>query len=139
MILIAFILVIITLLNFFAFKFSLYWQFWWFDLFMHFLGGLVVSYISILFYKNFLKKEFKSKKEVFILALGSAFLVGLTWELFEFTASLYREAPLALRTLATLQLGWLDTLTDLMADLAGGGATGYFFIKKYYNSEIEND
>lgn len=50
---------------------SLYWQCWWFDLVVHFLGGLAIGFFA----HYFLQKKYH--------AVYAALAVALCWELFE--------------------------------------------------------
>jgi hypothetical protein len=82
------LIVAIAALNFYAYKFHWYFFFWWFDIVMHTLGGVWVSgtVLWIWYFRN----ADGEKKElhlpfVFLFALASVYIVGVGWELFEFS------------------------------------------------------
>jgi hypothetical protein len=103
-----------------ALHYSLYWRFRWFDMPMHFLGGfLVVS--AVLWCVTFIPLPWAlSKLNRPALALASALIIGIAWEVFEYTAGITRGEPGY----------WFDTLHDLALDLFGGGVS-YLAFKAY--------
>lgn len=136
LILIAVLFILVILLNALAFQFNWYWRLWWFDLLMHFLGGLTVAftvfYITQTAYKNYFSRLVKHKADLFSLAIISAFLVGGAWELFEFGLDQYQTSIVALKSIATLQIGLTDSFFDLLFDLIGASVAALIFSKKYY-------
>lgn len=63
-----------------------YWKIWWFDLVMHFMGGLWIGLMSLwLFYFSgfFVYRKFDWNIAM-IISLVSVFTVGVGWEVFEF-------------------------------------------------------
>lgn len=83
-----------------ALEFFWYWQFAWFDIFMHILGGMtIVSFLS----------SASPKASVFAIT-AIALVVGLAWEVFESAigaAALFAGGDL------------VDTVTDIGAMLFG--------------------
>ncbi len=86
----------------------LYWRFEWFDILMHFLGGLAIA--------TFLIGFFVTKQRALLIALFFAIAIG--WEIFEVLVGSPREANYA-----------LDTVMDLIMDTIGG-ALAYIAAKK---------
>lgn len=92
-----------------ALRFYLYWTVWWFDIIMHFLGGLWVSLITLWFYKAFADVR-AHKEHGYLITLLIMILVGVAWEIFEVIAGLTM----------TSQAGYFfDTVLDLIMDICG--------------------
>jgi len=105
---------------------KLYWYsaIWYFDMIMHFLGGL---WIALLGFYLFLSKnqsfrlssEPKALAGAIIKILLFVLLVGVGWEVFEISVN---------DVLARNPFNALDTFSDIFFDLSGGTlATLYFF------------
>lgn len=123
---IAALVVCISVLNYSAYQFHWYWKFWWFDMIMHTLGGLFVGSFALQYY--FLRKHSASqalvsqKSFVFLLSLASIFVIGVGWELFEFSIdkfiTLSRHDP-------------VDTASDLFFDVVGSIIAVFIFFLVY--------
>jgi hypothetical protein len=107
------LIVVIALINMLATSFYWYWRIRWFDMPMHFLGGLWIAG-SVLWFR-FFSHELLSTPRSFIpvvfIGVFSAFLVGLGWEMYEASVSFstlgyVNEIP--------------DTISDLCFDILGG-------------------
>ncbi|MBL7045352.1 MAG: hypothetical protein ISR98_02020 [Parcubacteria group bacterium] len=125
-----FILVaIIALLDFIAINFYLYWTFWWFDIVMHFLGGLWVGLIVLwfFFFSGYVYKDIDlvKRSKIFLITIASVLFVGLVWEVWEVWAKLVfiNEASY-----------FVDTPLDLIMDTLGG-ITAFVYAKKYLKNE----
>jgi hypothetical protein len=119
---------IIGLIYFLPFKY------WWFDIVMHFFGGLwVISLILFLkryFIINFINKDYYIVS--LLMLVGLVVFVGLIWEFMEFIADRY-----VLKTGFTYMRGvYEDTLSDLLMDIIGGtfGAIVYLLNNKNSNA-----
>jgi hypothetical protein len=127
----ALLVAIIALVNYGAIKFHWYYSLWWFDMPMHFLGGVWIAML-ITWY---LADENFTIESVGRVILG-AFIVGLAWEVLElllneqFVQNAY-DLP--------------DTLSDIFFDLSGA-FTAVFYVAlrimhisesrlKFYNAE----
>ena len=119
----------IFLVNFMANKFYWYSSIWYFDMIMHFLGGLWIGLASIYLFKI----SDKSVNTIFRVML-SVLLVGIAWEIYEIAVN---------DVLAQNTFNYLDTISDIFFDL-GGGSTAilYFFTKimivNENNVQLEN-
>jgi len=118
---------------------------WWYDTAIHFFNSAVIycitSVVLILFQDYFFQKSF------LIATLAINFLlvifVSFLWEFYESTVdSLFVQAGMFGQNGEI----YLDTLTDLAADLAGGLLATwliyryfYAFILKYINHSTKND
>ena len=91
-----------------ALTFYLYWIYLWFDMPMHVLGGATVA---LGYQSKFLLGRFSSSLSFTpVGTLLFVFVIGVSWELYEFTLS-----P-ALKDFYYFR----DTLSDLSMDIIGG-------------------
>lgn len=79
----------------------LYWRWWWFDILMHFLGGILIGGIALIV------SEF-TKLPLLPVTVVALIGIGIGWELFEWVFELYDTA-------------WdpVDTSIDLIMDTLG--------------------
>lgn len=98
----------------------LYMKFWFYDIMMHFLGGVCVALliycIALFFNLNFLKNNILN-------IIFCTFVIGVFWELFEVY---YKIAGHPIHTLAYK----LDTIKDLIMDTSGAVLVGLIFKNK---------
>jgi len=106
---IASLIVFIFLVNFLAMKFHWYFSLWYFDMFMHFLGGFWLGLAFVWLFKA----DFLNKNLIFKVILG-VFLIGIAWEFFEIGVD-----EIFLKN----NLNYLDIVSDIFFDLAGGFAS----------------
>jgi len=106
-----FLIIFIAVVNGLAYEFSWYWRIPWLDMPMHFLGGFWVGSVALLFYSSTASKQFL---QMLLFSVFSAILIGVLWELFEFNVDTI--------TIALGQNGVLDTASDLIFDILGGGS-----------------
>jgi ABC-type Na+ efflux pump permease subunit len=71
----------VAFLNYIALKFNLFWIFSWFDIPLHFLGGVFVSFLTS--YIIFLKLENVSYLKFLIINTVTVLVFGFFWEVFE--------------------------------------------------------
>ncbi len=102
-----------------AHLFGLFWIFWWFDMPMHFLGGLFVGFLILYVAPKFYNVE---HTKVFLLFLLASFVVGLGWEIFEASMDVLFKST---------HTNWLDSLSDLGFDLAGSIFAYLLLLKSY--------
>lgn len=108
--------------HYLAIEFYLYWLYLWFDMPMHFLGGVTVAlgYLSV---RDFIVSLplwlFKFVPTIFFVLL-----VAVSWEVFEFWTGLTTDEALYVN----------DTLSDLVLGVLGG-TLGYLVGKRigYFN------
>lgn len=138
--------IIIAFLHKVALTFYFYWTISWFDIVMHFLGGLLMGLIALFIFitlkfiyisnnisdnnsssdsnNNFNHNNeaylFRNKLNAFIITFGFVLIIGLAWELWELFSGLTNALE-----------DKVDTIIDLIIDMIGAGvALWYFFIKK---------
>jgi len=91
--------------NHLAAKFHWYYSISWFDMLMHFLGGVWVALFFLYVFK--VQTSFARK---FLIVISSVLVVGLLWELFEFGMGIIAGENFSIS----------DTLSDIFFDLTGG-------------------
>lgn len=109
----------------------LFWKLAYMDIAIHFLAGMSVALLGLIFYFSFVKPRFLrfyfSLATVFWVALISALFVGGIWELFEFTLDELWTAELTVKQLSFLKFSINDTLSDLLFDALGSVAAALIF------------
>ncbi len=107
----------------------LYYLLWWFDIPMHMLGGLWVALTALVIYYHtpWVRRKDRSTSFVVAYALATTMVIGLLWEVFEFSVE---------HLVKLNDNGLLDTLKDLVDDLIGASVASIIFIKKGYNKII---
>jgi hypothetical protein len=108
----------IFILNFLAGKFYWYYSIWYFDMIMHFCGGFFIS--LLLFW--LLKVKEVSLKSILKIILG-VLIIGVLWEFFEIMVN---------KTIAQNPFNFLDTISDIFFDLAGGSMASIYFLKRIF-------
>jgi len=125
-----YLIIIIAILHVTAITLEFYWTIWWFDVIMHFLGGIFIGMMGILMYRHFaeVRRLFAGRSPVFV-AFAAALGVGILWEVYEYFTG---------QTAATFLSYPLDTAKDLVMDSLGGIAAGVLVGRKKENKEISN-
>ncbi|MFH1376169.1 MAG: hypothetical protein ABIH25_00890 [Candidatus Woesearchaeota archaeon] len=104
--------------------FDIYSLFPWMDIPMHFLGGVSVGYMSILFLGFFKEEnliEIKNKLVFVLLVVCAVSMIAVLWEFYEFVMVSYFGF--------NWPLGYEDTLMDLFFGILGGIFAGIVFSK----------
>lgn len=110
------LILFILFTNLLAMKFFWYLSIWWFDMPMHFLGGVFLGFLYIglghTIKSSFftLPSDILSRSSVIRFVLF-VFAIGFAWELYEFGV-----ARITFGDLGTP----LDSVSDLFFDIAGG-------------------
>jgi len=112
------LIALIAVLHIVAFKLHFYWQFWWFDMLMHFLGGLWVglSALWFIFFSGYVGPFRARLFNTFAVSLFSIVVVGSVWEFFELWIGFPTEENYT-----------IDTTIDLIMDIVGA-FTGYVYV-----------
>lgn len=122
--LLAFILVILAF-QIIATVFYWYWRIPWFDILMHFLGGMWVGMSALWFYLFWGKikpSAIQGAFRIFMVVTMAVLSVALLWEVFEygvFVAIPHREV-----------YDIADTLGDILAGVLGGALATLLFLRK---------
>ena len=106
----------IFLLNYLAMNFYWYSSIWYFDMLMHFLGGFWLGLTFIWFFKI----EKISSKTIFKIIL-EVLLISILWEVFEVVLD---------KNITGNIFNVLDTVSDILFDIAGGFFAILYFLKK---------
>ena len=122
-----FLLLFIATINAIANYWHLYFHLPWLDIPMHVLGGLWVAFFSLAWYYHTPLIHPKDRSTLFVImfATSTTMIIGLCWELFEFSAQTLIERA------DVHNLG--DTLFDLVNDLVGALLATALFIRMGYN------
>ena len=114
-----FIGISVAVLHKIALSLFLYWNVFWFDIMMHFLGGALISLITLFFIydSKFLNFKIKDKIVIFSIAVGMTLIIGLGWELWELYCGF-----------TDIVEDGADTFLDLIMDILGAIAA-YFYSK----------
>ncbi|HRH25516.1 MAG TPA: hypothetical protein PLD99_00985 [Parcubacteria group bacterium] len=104
--------VLVGVLNKIGGIYFLYWGLSWFDMLMHFLGGVTLALFFIwgYYYSGFLSRNVTSDKLYFFKIICLVMLVGLGWEVFEFYFDIAHP---------TRGKYYEDTFLDLFFDFLG--------------------
>lgn len=105
------LLVAIAIVNYLAVLNSWYWKMRWFDMPMHFAGGMWLG-ATMLWWKFFSGVDIAPQRtaDMFLWAIAGAFIVGLGWEVYEGVVALLTKGYMN---------GLADTLSDILLDLLG--------------------
>lgn len=119
---------LIFLLDRFAQTYSWYWQYPWFDVYMHVAGGFFValSGLYIYYYSGYITPRHQERFFAITLAVFSALFIGIMWEFFEFAIDVYTKTTINGITVMNQKIG--DTLGDLAADMVGALSAAFIFI-----------
>lgn len=117
-------MVVLGLSHFIAEKFYLYWTLWWFDNYMHFLGGFVVGLASVwLVFDSglFIRREPRVSEAV-LAALIFVVVIGVAWEVFEYVGGI-----------AGFEHNYVeDTISDIVFDILGATTAALIGVKKIF-------
>jgi uncharacterized membrane protein YjdF len=107
---------------------SWYWTIWWFDIPMHFLGGIGAALTFIWLWRKYFPDFSPSGSEnlfALLLTLSFVALIGVLWEFAEFLFDFFISAGGYAKV---VQQGAVDTFTDLFFDLLGGLTAAIIFL-----------
>ena len=115
---------LIFLFNTGATFFFWYSRIWWFDMPMHFAGGLFISLITVFVVEKYLRpRRYIAQDHSVISRYLIIFLcIAIGWEVYEIAVDVY---------FSTHTTYLLDSLSDICFDLAGG-ALGLVYIFMRY-------
>lgn len=125
----AYLVISIFLANYVAVKLYWYNSIWYFDMFMHFVGGFWLGLVLIwLLSSKFFSKNltFELSPKLILKIFFSVLFIGVFWEIYEILVN---------NIIFQIPFNTLDTLSDIFFDIAGGiFAVFYFFF--YYSKKI---
>ena len=96
-----------------------YWIFTWFDVLMHFLGGLTGGLIVVwsLVEMSIFDKYHPTPKELVVVVVTSVLIVALAWEVFEYVYDIIEETSTKDYIRDTVEDIFLGTLGALLVGL----------------------
>ena len=103
-----------------------YTRWFWFDIFMHIVGGFVAGWSGARFLSTEKELVIKPKWIYWLLVLGITALIGIGWEVYE----LYLQKITGFITQPSIA----DTVADLVNDLIGAMLFCLFFSRNYYQA-----
>jgi hypothetical protein len=112
-------------LNLLADVFFWYETIWWFDILMHFLGGLFVSLLIIWIFYPYLSNL--PKRNLFIYIILGTLIVALSWELFEFSVWTIFD----LKEIIDMK----DSISDIIVGTLGGLLGTHYFLQRRNNGK----
>jgi len=120
-----FLIFAIALLHISALNNYYYWIYSWFDLLVHFLGGMWVAVMAlwIYFFSGLFRKPKMSKVIIFWLSFLAVLSTSLLWEIYEVNIWRHLSEPDFI----------VDTITDTLAALAGSYMAYTYFSESYKN------
>jgi hypothetical protein len=127
----ALLIFIIFGVNVIAGKFYWYSTIWWFDMPMHFLGGIWLGLASVWVYFFRRKGDMPriTVSKIVRIALVTSLVVGFGWELYEYAVQMIIPgAEIA---------SPLDSLSDLFFDTAGGLVAALYIVSHISFTEKE--
>ncbi|WKZ26405.1 MAG: hypothetical protein QY304_03365 [Candidatus Paceibacterota bacterium] len=123
------LIVAIAILHTVAIYFYLYYELWWFDILMHFVGGFwtVLFFLWLLVFSGAFLLDVERKNPAILSFLATSFLVivAVFWEIFELKFGLT-----SLNDFDYIQ----DTVSDIFSAFAGGLLASLFFFRKVFKN-----
>lgn len=127
LLLVLFFSALLATLNWYANAYFLYFTFWWFDIVMHFLGG-VFSALTLLWGYHYVLGDYfdQRRQRLFLVALVGTLIIGVLWEVFESIAGIHAlEGNIV-----------PDTSLDIVMDLLGALVAFWAFIPQKNLDEV---
>jgi len=116
---IVFLGILVAILHSVALDNFLYWHFPWFDIVMHFLGGLLVALFGLWAFRKYNLGHNETSKALLLFdIILFVFIVGILWETFELAFGLIVEDPYAYT---------IDTIADFLMNMIGA-MVGFFLV-----------
>ena len=91
---------------------------WYFDMIMHFLGGLWLGFLFLYILPH---QEHPTSFSSVIKTLLFVFFIGIGWEIYEIVVN---------DVIAQNPFNILDTISDLFFDLTGGALSILYYVKR---------
>lgn len=122
----------IVVLHFAAIMQHWYWSIRWFDIPMHYLGGVFAGMLFYWIFSEALTALTNAKVPFWVLfafTLGWAALIGVIWEFSEYASDMLLLGRV--EVIERAQQGMQDTMEDLFLDLLGGASVALFLRFRY--------
>lgn len=105
---------------------NLYNTVWWYDLFMHFLSGILTSFLAleVLKWFNMYKEKNKIFNALFIISLS--LMIAVLWEFSEFTG----DSLFGMNVQHNMETGVKDTMQDMLVAFLGSIIVSVLYLIK---------
>lgn len=123
----AVVIVLLAVFNGLASFFSWYTLAWWFDMPMHFFGGVSVFYISAILWLP-ARKWVRDGRYIFESVITAVFL-GVLWEALELYLHVHYGSP---------DFILLDSISDVFFDLAGALVAAYLLVSQLSKEQVSS-
>ena len=114
-------IVVLAIINGLATAYYWYWSMPWFDMPMHFFGGILAAGCALWWLYSRKGHSFPKFLPLLMICIFAALSVGLLWEIFEGVVSFNSTGHINEMT---------DTMSDLFFDSLGGVMVARFYIGK---------
>jgi hypothetical protein len=110
--------VIVFFLHTLAMRYYLYWRIWWYDIPVHFFGGVMLGALVLWFLQSLQERGWMmTHYTTLISTLSFVLFGGMMWEFYEYSMGF---------TFNTLGSYPLDVVKDLLVDILGGLVVYWF-------------
>ena len=118
------VILVVAILHGAALLFFLYWQYAWYDIVVHFLGGVFLGLLLLwlLLHSGYFVAP-TTRTDLMVNLLFGTLIIGALWELFEVVAGVPLEEDYA-----------LDTSTDLLMDFLGAFSAYLYYRLRYHSA-----
>jgi hypothetical protein len=113
------------LLNFIGIEFIFYYLFWWFDIVVHFFGGVAVFFLIFYVFYSFITK--KTQFPIFLISIG-LLSVTIGWEVFEYIVNILT---------GLVPNSYLDSFSDICFGVSGGMIA--MLLSRFPKREVSRD
>ncbi len=113
---------------------GVYWLYYWYDIPVHFLGGVAAGALGLDIWYFFVSDLHMAKTWMrpwmirFLFVMGITGLIGIGWELHEFVLDFARSIVHGVKIVRQPSIA--DTMLDFVMDLAGGFLAYVIFARK---------
>lgn len=134
-------IIFIIIAQFFGSIVNLYNTTWWYDLFAHFLSGVLTGVLALIILKWF--NMYKEKNKLFnvLYIISFVLMIAGLWEFLEYGADTF----LGLNVQHSIETGVRDTMEDMLIAFLGSIIVGVFYLvesksqKKGFLKKIVSD
>ena len=106
------LLFVIGVLDLIAAVFHLHWEYWWYDVILHFLGGAWATMTVILVWHYYSNLSASDRLKFVKIGVIGALTIGFLWEIYELISRV--------TSFSDGIFYWMDTASDLLMDICGG-------------------
>lgn len=120
--------ILVAALHLLALEYYLYWTLWWFDMLLHLLGGVWVSFTTfwLLYIARLVPHIPQHVFSMVIAFVVATLIVGVGWEVVEHSAGVI-ERPSYGR----------DTTIDIIMDVVGALLAALYILKSQFRAVLQ--